>query len=113
VKNSNAENMKSVGSGIAQITSARKSAGELGELQATSRQKTEQIAENSRQTEESSERVRDMALQMEELAQSSYEKATNIVIETNNQKNVSAATVKTFTAVKSIADELLVLSAQK
>ncbi|MCM1167354.1 MAG: methyl-accepting chemotaxis protein [Lachnospiraceae bacterium] len=113
VKKSNAENMKSVGSGISQITSARKSAGELGELQADSRKKTEQIAENSRQTEESSKRVRDMAMQMEELVQSSYGKATNIVIETNNQKNVSAATVKTFTAVKSIADELLVLSAQK
>ncbi|MCM1023952.1 MAG: methyl-accepting chemotaxis protein [Prevotella sp.] len=110
VKKSNTQNLNSVSSGISQISGAREAAIELGRLQADSRGKTEQIAENSRQTEECSERVREMAQQMEELVQSSYTRANSIVEETNNQKKISSETSKTFGTVKTIADELLELS---
>ena len=72
VKNSNEKNLNSVDSGITQISGAREAARELGMLQAESRRKTEQIAENSKQTGERSRQVHKMAQQMEELVQNSY-----------------------------------------
>lgn len=110
VKKSNAQNLNSVDNGITQISGAREAAQELGQLQAESRSKTEQIAENSKQTGERSRQVHEMAQQMEELVQSSYSRANSIVEETDNQKNITAATSKTFGSVKNIADELLELS---
>ncbi len=110
VKKSNEKNLRSVNNGITQISGAREAAGELGRLQTESRDKTEQIAENSKRTGESSKRVYEMSQQMEELVQNSYTRANSIVEETNNQKKISSATVETFDSVKIIADELLDLS---
>lgn len=110
VKKSNVQNLNSVNNGITQISGAREAAKELGQLQAESRVKTEQIAENSKQTGERSRQVHEMAQQMEELVQNSYSKANSIVEETGNQKKITAATSDTFGSVKTIADELLVLS---
>ncbi len=110
VKKSNVENLRSVDNGISQISGARESAKELGELQADSRSKTEQIAENSKSTGEHSRHVHEMAQQMENLVQSSYTKANTIVEETSNQKKISTATADTFGSVKTIAYELLELS---
>lgn len=110
VKKSNIQNLSSVSSGISQISDARESSRELGQLQADSRSKTEQIAENSQQTGESSRRVSEMAIQMGQLVQNSYTRANSIVEETNNQKKISSATADTFGSVKTIADELIELS---
>lgn len=110
VKKSNVQNLSSVDSGITQISGAREAAQELGQLQAESRSKTEQIAETSKQTGERSKQVCEMAQQMENLVQSSYSKANSIVEETDNQKKITAATSETFGSVKTIADELLDLS---
>lgn len=110
VKNANVKNLRSVDNGIAQISDARESARELGQLQADSRSKTEQIADNSKRTGEHSNHVHEMAQQMENLVQSSYTKANSIVEETNNQKKISTATADTFGNVKTIAYELLELS---
>lgn len=110
VKKSNEKNLRSVNNGITQISGAREAAGELGRLQTESRDKTEQIAENSKRTGESSKHVYEMSQQMEELVQNSYTRANSIVEETNNQKKISSATVETFDSVKIIADELLDLS---
>ncbi len=110
VKNSNIQNLKSVDSGIAQITDARESTRELGQLQADSRSKTEQIAENSKHTGESSRRVNEMAVQMGELVQNSYTRANSIVEETNSQMKISTAAADTFESVKTIANELIELS---
>ena len=110
VKNSNEKNLNSVDSGITQISGAREAARELGMLQAESRRKTEQIAENSKQTGERSRQVHKMAQQMEELVQNSYTRASSIVEETDNQKKLTAETTRTFGNVKNIADELLELS---
>lgn len=110
VKKSNVQNLSSVDSGITQISGAREAAQELGRLQAESRSKTEQIAENSKLTGERSKQVCEMAQQMEDLVQSSYSKANSIVEETDNQKKITVATSETFGSVKTIADELLDLS---
>ncbi|MDE5859092.1 MAG: hypothetical protein K2H23_01675 [Oscillospiraceae bacterium] len=110
VKKSNVQNLNSVNNGITQISGAREAANELGQLQSASRIKTEQIAENSKQTGERSRQVHEMAQQMEELVQNSYSKANSIVEETGNQKKITAATSETFDSVKTIADELLDLS---
>ncbi|MDE6592369.1 MAG: hypothetical protein K2K57_04815 [Oscillospiraceae bacterium] len=110
VKKSNVRNLKSVNTGITQISEAQESARELGQLQADSRDKTEQIAKNSKRTGESSRQVHEMAQQMEELVQNSYSKANSIVEETDNQKKITSATSKTFDRVKTMADELLALS---
>lgn len=110
VKKSNVQNLNSVDSGITQISGAREAAQELGQLQAESRSKTEQISETSKQTGEHSRQVHEMAQQMEELVQNSYSKANSIVEETDNQKKITAATSETFSSVKTIADELLDLS---
>lgn len=110
VKNANVKNLRSVDNGIAQISDARESARELGQLQADSRSKTEQIADDSKRTGEYSNHVHEMAQQMENLVQSSYTKANTIVGETNNQKKISTATADTFGSVKTIAYELLELS---
>ncbi|MDE7288686.1 MAG: hypothetical protein K2N71_04160 [Oscillospiraceae bacterium] len=110
VKDSNSQNLNSVNAGIKQISGARKAAQELGQLQADSRDKTEQIAQNSKLTGERSKQVHEMAQQMEELVQSSYSKANTIVEETDNQKKITAATSETFDSVKNIAEELLELS---
>ncbi len=50
VKKSNVRNLSYVDNGITRISDAREAARELGQLQAESRGKTEQIAENSKQT---------------------------------------------------------------
>lgn len=110
VKRSNVQNLESVDHGITQISGAQEAAQELGQLQAESRSKTEEIAENSRQTEERSKRVCEMAQQMGELVENSYTRANSIVEETNNQKKISSATADTFGSVKIMADELLALS---
>lgn len=110
VKRSNVQNLNSVDNGITQISGAREAADELGQLQADSRAKTEQIAENSKQTGNRSRQVHKMAQQMEELVQNSYTRANSIVEETNNQKKITFTTSQTFGSVKTIADELLELS---
>lgn len=110
VKNSNERNLNSVDSGIAGITAAREAAAELGQLQADSRGKTEQIAQSGKQTGEHSRRINEMAQQMKELVQTSYSEANAIVEETSGQKKVAAATTKTFGSVKNMADELYSLS---
>lgn len=110
VKDSNTQNLNSVNAGIKQISGAREAAQELGQLQADSRDKTEQIAKNSKLTGERSKQVHEMAQQMEELVQSSYSKANTIVEETDNQKKITTATSETFDSVKNIAEELLDLS---
>lgn len=110
VKKSNAQNLNSVDSGITQISGAQEAAQELGRLQADSRGKTEQIAENSKRTGERSKHIREMARQMEELVQNSYSRANSIVEETGNQKKITAETSETFGTVKDIAHELLELS---
>ena len=110
VKESNARNIESVDKGIALISGAQAAAKELGQLQSDSRSKTEQIAEDSRQTGERSRQVCEMALQMKEISESSYSKANSIVEETDNQKRVTSATSATFSSVKVMADELLMLS---
>ncbi len=110
VKSANIRNLRSVDSGIAQITDAQESTRELGRLQADSRDKTERIAENSKLTGESSKRVNDMAVQMGELVQNSYTRANSIVEETHNQMKISTAASDTFESVKTIADELVQLS---
>lgn len=110
VKKSNAQNLSSVDSGISGISAAREAAEELGRLQADSRGKTEQIAENGKQTGERSRRVHEMAQQMEKLVQISYSEANAIVEETNGQKKITAATAETFGSVKNMADELHALS---
>lgn len=110
VKKSNAQNLNSVNNGISGITAAREAATELGQLQADSRIKTEQIAESGKQTEERSRRAHAMAQQMGELVQISYSEASAIVEETGGQKKISAATSETFSSVKNMADELYGLS---
>lgn len=110
VKGANAQNIESVDKGITQISGAQTAARELGQLQSESRSKTEQIAEDSRQTGQRSKQLFDMALQMREIAESSYSKANSIVEETDNQKRITSETTDTFTNVRTIADELFQLS---
>ncbi len=110
VKHSNLQNLTSVETGITQISGARQEAESLGELQADSRKRTEQIARNSDQTRQHSQEVREMAGQMEELVQNSLVRAGSIVEEANNQKNVVNKTEKTFANVNQIAKKLLELS---
>lgn len=110
VKNSNERNLRSVDSGIAGISAAKEAAEELGQLQADSRSKTEQVATSGKQTGEHSHRIHEMAQQMEELVQTSYSEANAIVEETNGQKRITAATTQTFGSVKNMADELYSLS---
>lgn len=110
VKGANAQNIESVDKGITQISGAQTAARKLGQLQSESRSKTEQIAEDSRQTGQRSKQLFDMALQMREIAESSYSKANSIVEETDNQKRITSETTDTFTNVRTIADELFQLS---
>lgn len=110
VKTANAQNIDSVDKGITQIAGAQAAVEELGRLQSDSRSKTEQIAEDSRQTGERSRQVFEMAVQMKEITESSYTKADSIVGETDNQKRIISETSETFTSVKTIADELFALS---
>lgn len=110
VKKSNVQNLSSVDSGISGISAAREAAAELGQLQAESRGKTEQIAESGSQTGERSRRVHEMAQQMEKLVQISYSEANAIVEETSGQKKISSETAKKFGSVKEMADELYSLS---
>ncbi len=110
VKKANARNIDSVDKGIAQISGAQAAAQELEQLQSDSRSKTEQIAEDSRQTGERSRQVREMAVQMKGITESSYAKANSIVSETDNQKRITSAASETFIHVNTIADELFALS---
>ena len=110
VKTANAQNVDFVDKGITQISGAQAAVQELGRLQSDSRGKTEQIAEDSRQTGERSRQVFKMAVQMKEITESSYTKANSIVGETDNQKRIISTTSETFTSVKTIADELFKLS---
>lgn len=110
VKAANAQNIDSVDKGITQIAGVQAAVREIGQLQSDSRSKTEQIAEDSRQTGARSRQVFEMAVQMKEITESSYTKADSIVGETDNQKRIISATSETFTSVKTIADELVKLS---
>lgn len=110
VKQSNAQNLISVDAGIAQISSARQEAKDLGKLQADSRGKTEQIAENSGQTKQHSQQVRKMAEEMADLVQNSLDRADSIVDEANHQEEITNLTGNTFSSVEQIAKELYELS---
>ena len=110
VKESNEQNLVSVNSGIAQISNARQEAQELGQLQADSRGKTEQIAESSSQTSGHSQKVSKMAEEMAALVQNSLDRAGSIVEEANNQEKITDMTGQTFSAVDQMARELYELS---
>ena len=110
VKQSNENNLSSVGAGITQISVAREEAEEIVRLQDNSRIKIEEIANNSAQTKQSSQVVSDMATQMEELVQNSQTRANEIVEEANNQGRITTITGETFTRVENIAKDLLELS---
>ena len=110
VKQSNTQNLISVDAGITHISDARQQAKELGKLQADSRGKTEQIAENSEQTNQHSLQVREMAEQMADLVQNSLNRADTIVDEANNQEKITDMTSQTFSNVEQIAKELYELS---
>lgn len=110
VKQSNTQNLVSVDVGITQISTARQEAQELGKLQEISRGKTEQIAENSLQTKQHSEQVREMAVEMSDLVQNSLNHADSIVEETNRQEELTNMTGQAFSSVEQIAKELYELS---
>lgn len=110
VQQSNTQNMQSVNSGITQISSARQEAQNLGNLQADSRKKTEQIAENSGETKLHSRRVLEMAQEMSELVQNSLNCADSIVEESDNQGEITNMTGETFSSVEQIAEKLFELS---
>lgn len=110
VKQSNTQNLSSVNAGISQISTARQEAKELGLLQADSRGKTEQIAQNSGQTKQNGQKVQEMAMEMADLVQNSLNRAGSIVEETNNQEKITDMTGQTFSNVEQIAKELYELS---
>lgn len=110
VKQSNGQNLVSVDVGITQISSARQEAKELGQLQADSRGKTEQIAQNSVQTNQHSHQVRVMAEEMADLVQNSLNRADSIVEEANHQEKITDMTGQTFSSVEQIAKELYEIS---
>lgn len=110
VKKANSRNLNSVDAGISQISAAKDAAEKLGRLQEDSREKTKLIAESGKQTGERGGRVHEMARQMAQIVQISYEKANDIVEETDNQKRVTAATSTNFDKVSATAGELLELS---
>lgn len=110
VKRSNENNLTSVSAGITQIANARQEAEAIGQLQDNSRTKIEQIAQNSTQTQENSQVVSNMAMQMEELVQHFQTRANEIVEEANNQGRIASTTEESFARVEHIAKELLELS---
>ncbi len=110
VKSSNQRNITSVDAGIMQISDARQEAVDLGQLQADSRARIEQIAENCDQTMKCSQDVRTMSNRMEELVKNSQTLANSIVEEANNQSRITGMTEETFSHVEQIAKELLELS---
>ena len=110
VKQSNENNITTVGAGITQISNAKQEAEEIVRLQDDSRVKIEQIAHNSTQTRQSSQIVSDMATQMEELVQNFQMRADGIVEEAHNQGKITDMTGKTFSRVENIAKDLLELS---
>lgn len=110
VKRSNIQNLTSVEAGIKQISGARSEAERLGQLQADSRQKTEQIAQHSGKTKQHSREVQGMAEQMEELVQNSLNRADSIVEEANSQEKITGMTGEVFKRVENIARDLLELS---
>lgn len=110
VKQSNMQNMMSVDAGITQISSARKEAQNLGDLQADSRKKTEQIAKNSEETKQHSRQVLQMAEEMSDLVENSLNRADSIVDEADNQEKITDMTAETFSCVKQVAEELYELS---
>lgn len=110
VKQSNTQNMQSVNVGITQISSARQEAQNLGSLQVDSRKKTEQIAENSEETQQHSRHVLEMTREMADLVQNSLNCAGSIVEEGDNQEKITDMTGETFSKVEQIAGELFELS---
>ncbi len=110
VKLSNEKNIASVDAGITQISNARQEAVNLGQLQADSRTRIEQIAKDCDQTKQCSQDVQEMSDQMEELVRNSQVRASSIVEKANNQSRITGMTEQTFSNVEQIAKELLELS---
>lgn len=110
VKISNEQNLSSVDAGIAQISNARQEAVNLGQLQADSRTRIEQIARDCDQTKQCSHDVREMSEQMEELVNNSQIRANSIVEKADNQSRITGMTEETFSQVALISKELLGLS---
>lgn len=110
VKVSNEQNITSVSSGITQIAGARQEAEELGQLQADSREKTEQIALSSGKTHQHSRQVLQMAEEMGQLVQNSLNRADSIVQEASNQEAITDITEQAFSDVDRMAKELYELS---
>ncbi len=110
VKLSNERNLASVDAGITQISNARQEAVNLGQLQADSRTRIEQIAKDCDQTKQCSQDVREMSDQMEELVKNSQVRASSIVEKANNQSRITGMTEQTFSHVEQMAKELLELS---
>lgn len=110
VKQSNTKNLMSVDAGITQIATAGQGARELGKLQSDSRKKTEQIAESSGQTRQSTRQALQMAEEMADLVQNSLNRADSIVEESNNQREITNMTEETFSCVEQISKDLYQLS---
>lgn len=110
VKESNGQNLISVNSGIAQISDARLEAQELGQMQADSRRKTQQIAESSSVTQQHSRQVQEMAKEMADLVQNSLNRAGSIVEEASHQEKITDMVGSAFSGVDQMARKLYELS---
>lgn len=110
VKSINEQNRLSVEAGIDKILDVKIKAGSLGDMQKDSITMTEQIVERSDKTRSYSEQVRDMALSLDELVSNFKSRADGIVDDANNEGEITGLTEASFARIKSIAEELLILS---
>ncbi len=110
VKTSNEQNVNSVSEGIKQIAAAKEEAELIGEMQYSSKTKTEVIAGSSEQLKNHSRTIDEMSEQMYEMLQDTKSRAGSIVTETDNQRSITNQTEDTFKTVENTAKELFEIS---
>lgn len=110
IKSANESNLRYVSEGIQQISAAKDEAVAIGEMQYHSKGKTEIIAVNSEQLKTRSHTIDEMSGQMDEMLKATKDRTDSIVVETDNQRNITNQTADTFQIVENTAKELFEIS---
>ncbi len=110
VQDANRKNLVSVEDGIKQIESAAQEAGQIGKLQTESKEMAKLVSGASDGTGESGQKLKDMAVQMQELVQSLRAQTEQIVEESKSQTQVTKEVEKAFVSVENVAQRLVRIS---
>lgn len=112
VQEANQRNVEYVEAGLTQISGAREEAAQIGVIQTDSKEMAVLVSEASRETEQSGQKLKAMAGQMQELVQNLREQTQHVVEQSESQRQVTTEVEGAFSSVEDVAERLVEISNQ-